>query len=143
MDLKKNALKENMPADEPIGVIVKLFKYTPPSEKTYDLWDNNVELDVFAMLDLEKCQIIDMPIIDGSGGVGKLCLCNHKDLLPAMDNNLPHIFHKYRDLVFQIEALFQDDHIETSAYKARAKHKLIEEQLDSKDDKHVAVDDAF
>jgi len=132
----------NMLTGDPKGVVIKLFKYTPPSEETYDTWDNDVELDVYAMLKLEKSQIIDMPYVDGSGRVGKFCVCNSKELAPSMKKNLPRIFHKYQDLVFEVEALFPDEHIESCGFqlkqkvitqRARAKHWSIEEKLDSDD----------
>ena len=132
-----------MLTDQPITVMVKLFKNTPPSEETYDLWDNDVELDVYGMLNLEKYLVGDMPMTDDSGDVAKMCLCNIKELAPSMKKNLPRIFHKYQDLIFNVEALFVDEQREDCGFylkrkvitqRARAKHQLIEDQLDSDDE---------
>ena len=133
--------------DKDCIISIKLWKNTPPTEKYLDEFDNDKELDVFNMLQLSLgTEIVSLPYKDGSAGESRLLLCMVKDLAPSLKKNLPNIFHKYPDLILWINAPPIDGEeldsvsfqLASSSYvhinQARAKHQLIEEQLDSDDE---------
>ena len=89
--------------DEDCMIGIKLWKNTPPTNKYFDEFDNDQELDVYNMLQLKnRTEIVGLPHKDASRGESMLFICMVRDLAPYLKKNLPNIFHKYPDLVLSI-----------------------------------------
>ena len=101
------------------SVLIRLYKYNP-NDPGIGYYDNDVEIQIFNMLNLTKRRILNVNnegkyVLTCENGVRKVCACRARELERYMERDLPGIFNKYPDLVINFDAFVYGKPIECYA----------------------------